>query len=170
MLASNPSQHLQSEIPNLGNPLQRFSLQGSRSKVRFAGGPLKKAETLALDGETPFRIVKGAPAAIQALAPMTSRAAQELELLARSGSRILSVACRPPAEPKLIGLIVLSDPPRADSPRLLAELRGLGVRPAMCRPTGPIIPTTPHFHSMALPSGAAAEDAFDDYSPVARLR
>jgi H+-transporting ATPase len=105
----------------------------SLTAVRFTpfDPATKKAEALVIDGETPLRIVKGAPAAIEALAPMTPRAEQELESLAQSGSRILGVACGPPAEPKLVGLIAISDPPRADSPRLLAELRGLGVRPLM---------------------------------------
>ncbi len=40
MLAPNPSQHLESENPILGNPLQRFSLPGSRSSAgqHFATG------------------------------------------------------------------------------------------------------------------------------------
>ena len=105
----------------------------SLTAVRFTpfDPATKKAEALVIDGETPLRIVKGAPAAIEALAPMTPRAVQELESLAQSGSRILGVACGPPAEPRLVGLIAISDPPRADSPRLLAELRELGVRPVM---------------------------------------
>jgi hypothetical protein len=37
MLAPNPSQHLESEINRLGNPLQRFSLMGSRSKMDEMG-------------------------------------------------------------------------------------------------------------------------------------
>src|ERR1700676_3661031 len=37
MLAPNPSQHLESEINRLGNPLQRFSLMGSRSSRQTGG-------------------------------------------------------------------------------------------------------------------------------------
>ena len=44
---------------------------------------------------------------------------------------MLAVAAGPPGALKLAGLISLSDPPRADSPALLAELAGLGVRTVM---------------------------------------
>src|SRR5579863_1974625 len=77
------------------------------------------------------RIVKGAFAAIIGLArssPAAKAAADELE---GRGFRVLAVAAGPPESMKLIGLIALSDPPRADSAALVSELHGLGVRTVM---------------------------------------
>ena len=45
--------------------------------------------------------------------------------------RSLAVAAGPPPVLKLVGLIALSDPPRADSGALVTELHSLGVRPVM---------------------------------------
>lgn len=93
----------------------------------------KLAEALATDADgQALRIVKGAPLAVSELAPTSSpRAAEELDRFTAAGYRALAVASGPPNAMTLIGLIALSDPPRADSRALLAELRSLGVRPIM---------------------------------------
>jgi H+-transporting ATPase len=92
----------------------------------------KMAEALGVDhAENPLRIIKGAPTAMAAMAPLTERAAAELERYTAAGYRTLAVACGPPERLMLIGLIAFSDPPRADSKALLAELRSLGVHPIM---------------------------------------
>ncbi len=44
---------------------------------------------------------------------------------------MLAVAAGPATAMKLVGLIALSDPPRADSAALISELQGLGVRTVM---------------------------------------
>jgi H+-transporting ATPase len=77
------------------------------------------------------RIVKGAFAVVIDLAhspPPAAAAAKELE---EQGFRVLAVAVGPPTALKLVGLIALSDPPRADSSKLVTELRDLGVRTVM---------------------------------------
>jgi H+-transporting ATPase len=77
------------------------------------------------------RIVKGAFAAVISLAqpsPAGAAAAKDLE---GKGFRVLAVATGPAMALKLAGLIALSDPPRADSAKLVTELRGLGVRTVM---------------------------------------
>jgi H+-transporting ATPase len=77
------------------------------------------------------RIVKGAFAAVIGLAqasPTAVAAAKELE---GQGFRVLAVVAGPPTALKLAGLVALSDPPRADSAALVAELHGLGVRTVM---------------------------------------
>jgi H+-transporting ATPase len=77
------------------------------------------------------RLVKGAFAVVTRLArpqPAAAMAAGELE---RQGFRVLAVAVGPAEAMQLAGLIALSDPPRADSPALVSELRGLGVRTVM---------------------------------------
>jgi H+-transporting ATPase len=72
-------------------------------------------------------IMKGSPAALATLAPCDAAAEAELKALAQAGHRTLAVAAGTPGAMSLIGLIALSDPPRADSKALLAELRSLGV-------------------------------------------
>ena len=87
--------------------------------------PAKKlAEaTVVDDGGRVLRIVKGAPQAVAALAPMSLQANEALDRFTAAGYRTLAVASGPPEAMKLVGLIALSDPPRADSRRLLSELR-----------------------------------------------
>jgi H+-transporting ATPase len=92
----------------------------------------KIAEAVARDpagGE--IRLVKGAPAAVAAVAPPTPRVSAELASLAAAGYRTLGVAYGPPGGLAFVGLIAFGDPPRPDSRGLLAELRGLRVRPVM---------------------------------------
>lgn len=91
----------------------------------------KTAEATAIDGGRDIRIVKGAPAVIAALAPLTAEANAELPGLTRAGYRTLAVAAGPGDAFELIGFVAFADPPRPDSAELLNELRGLGVRPVM---------------------------------------
>jgi H+-transporting ATPase len=77
------------------------------------------------------RIVKGAFAAIMALAETSPTAAAEAERLEAKGFRVLAVAAGAGTAMKIVGLIALSDPPRNDSARLVTELNGLGVRTVM---------------------------------------
>ena len=77
------------------------------------------------------RVVKGAYAVVIALAetsPTAEAIAKELE---GQGFRVLAVAAGAPEAMKLVGLIALSDPPRADSAALVKELQALGVRTVM---------------------------------------
>jgi H+-transporting ATPase len=91
----------------------------------------KMAEATALDGGREIRIVKGAPAVIAAVAPMSAAAAADLDALTRGGYRTLAVAAGPADALELIGFVAFGDPPRPDSAELLGELRSLGVRPVM---------------------------------------
>jgi H+-transporting ATPase len=77
------------------------------------------------------RVVKGAFAVVIALAkpaPSAIKAADELE---QQGFRVLAVAAGSATAMELVGLIALSDPPRAESAALIAELRELGLRTVM---------------------------------------
>ncbi len=102
--------------------------------VKFAPfDPAKKmSEATATDstGGTQ-RIVKGAFAAVVGLAQPSPAAAAAAEELEGKGFRVLAVAAGPATGLKLAGLIALSDPPRADSAKLVTELHGLGVRIVM---------------------------------------
>jgi H+-transporting ATPase len=99
----------------------------------IAFDPAKKmSEATARDADGNLqRIVKGAFAVVSALAepsPAMTVAATELQA---KGFRVLAVGAGPATAMKLAGLIALSDPPRADSAALVAELHGLGVRTVM---------------------------------------
>jgi H+-transporting ATPase len=77
------------------------------------------------------RALKGAFTAVAGIAqapPDASTAADQLEA---RGYRVLAVAVGPPEALKFAGIIALSDPPRADSAALIAELHSLGVRTVM---------------------------------------
>jgi len=92
----------------------------------------KTAEAIGVDqAENPLRIVKGAPAAVATMAPLSRAASTELDRFTGLGYRTLVVASGPPGQLKVVGLIAFSDPPRTDSKELLAELRMLGVHPIM---------------------------------------
>jgi len=93
-------------------------------------------------GENPLRIVKGAPAAVAAVAPLPARAIGELDRFTASGYRTIAVACGPSRDLTLIGLIACSDPPRADSKQLLGELRSLGGQPIMVSGDAPATAAT----------------------------
>ena len=92
----------------------------------------KTAEALAIDAEgRDLRVLKGAFEVVAKLAVVPPYAAQKVEELAKAGNRVLAVAAGAPGSLRLVGLIALSDPPRADSATLVAELRELGVRTVM---------------------------------------
>jgi H+-transporting ATPase len=126
------------------------------------------------------RIVKGAFAAVIDLAhgaPSAAAAAQELQ---GQGFRVLAVAAGAPTALKLAGLVALSDPPCADSSKLITELHGLGVRTVMVTgdapstavvvaravglngavcPPGPI-PESVHPEQFAVYAGVLPEDKY----------
>ena len=95
--------------------------------------PTKKMSEATTTDSTgsPQRIVKGAYAVVISLAQASPTAADDAKELEGKGFRVLAVAIGPPAAMKLAGLIALSDPPRADSAALIAELHELGVRTVM---------------------------------------
>jgi len=126
------------------------------------------------------RIVKGAYAAVIDLAHAAPTAAAPAQQLEAQGFRVLAVAAGPPAALKLAGLIALSDPPRADSAKLVTELHGLGVRTVMVTgdapstaaivaravgldgavcPPGPI-PDSVHPEQFAVYAGVLPEDKY----------
>jgi H+-transporting ATPase len=76
-----------------------------------------------------IRVAKGAPRAIVDLCPEPpSTLEQDVEALSEQGYRVLAVAQGDGNALHLVGLVSLQDPPRADSARLIRELRGLGIR------------------------------------------
>jgi len=92
----------------------------------------KRSEALCTDASgAALRVIKGAVAAVSALVPTLAAARSAAAALEARGFRVLAVAAGSPKTLELVGLIALSDPPRADSSALVAELRGLGIRTVM---------------------------------------
>jgi H+-transporting ATPase len=77
------------------------------------------------------RAVKGAFTAVAGIAQAPPDASTTADQLEARGYRVLAVAVGPPEALKIAGIIALSDPPRADSAALIAELHTLGVRTVM---------------------------------------
>ena len=84
------------------------------------------------------QIVKGAFAVIVGLTQPSTTSAATAKHLEGKGFRVLAVAAGPPTALKLVGLIALSDPPRADSAQLISELHALGVRVVMVTGDAPM--------------------------------
>jgi H+-transporting ATPase len=93
---------------------------------------VKRSEATARqpDGAT-IRVLKGAFAVVGGMSQSPPAAASSVDELQSRGFRVLAVAAGLPGSLKLVGLIALSDPPRADSADLVAELKSLGVRTVM---------------------------------------
>jgi H+-transporting ATPase len=90
---------------------------------------MSEATVVSSDGGSE-RVVKGAFSVVAALAEPAG-AAKEADRLEALGFRVLAVAAGPPSAMKIVGLIALSDPPRAESAGLVAKLKALGVRMVM---------------------------------------
>jgi H+-transporting ATPase len=99
--------------------------------VPFDPGTKMSEATVGDTDGTMRRVVKGAFATVSSLAEASPGAAAAAKDLEGQGFRVLAVAAGPPTAMKLIGLIALSDPPRADSAALVTELHALGVRTVM---------------------------------------
>jgi H+-transporting ATPase len=109
------------------------------------------------DGPTQ-RVVKGAFSAVSLLVPTSVAANATAQSLEAKGFRVLAVAAGAPAELKLVGLIALSDPPRADSAAFIQELTRLGVRTVMltgdARATASIVAQRIGLAGSVCPAGA----------------
>ncbi len=78
-----------------------------------------------------LRAVKGAFAKLSELTATSLLDAKTADALQAQGFRVLAVGGGSEAELKLAGFIALSDPPRADSAGLIAELQEMGVETIM---------------------------------------
>ncbi len=132
----------------------------------------KMAEALALDehGQR-LRIIKGAFAVVAQLAPVppsVHAAARDLE---EQGFRLLGVAAGPPGAMRLAGMLALSDPPRRESARCIAELHELGVRTIMVSGDAPttaaVVARAVGIPSTVCPPGPIPETQPEDFAVYA---
>ena len=97
------------------------------------------SEALAVDRDgRQIRIIKGAFEVIAGLAQVPPDAPDLMVGLAQRGHRVLAVAMGLPEALHLVGLIAISDPPRADSASLIATLKDLNVRTVMVTGDSPV--------------------------------
>jgi len=111
----------------------RGLLQNVPRRLRFIPFDTASKRSEALfeqDGQT-LRVLKGAPAAMVALAADAPDSSAEVERLSAGGYRVLAVAADTAGGLHLAGLVALQDPPREDSRALVQSLRDLGVRVVM---------------------------------------
>jgi H+-transporting ATPase len=135
----------------------------------------KTAEAVvASDDGGEIRVVKGALTAITGDAPMIEAAAEAQTRFAAAAYRTIAVAAGRHKVLELVGLIAFSDPPRADSPALLAELRALGVESVMITGDSPATAATIAdaigLHGAVCPQGRIPESVSpDDYAVYAGM-
>ncbi len=113
---------------------QRGSKAGPLAVTHFTpfDPTAKMSEAMVTDPHgTAMRVAKGAPLAVATLAPMAPEVVAAVNDYATAGYRTLAVAAGPADAFAIIGLIAFSDPPRADSQALLAELKTLSVHTVM---------------------------------------
>jgi H+-transporting ATPase len=103
----------------------------------------KRSEATFTDATgAPLRVVKGAFSVIVGLAAVEPLAAAAADGFEAQGYRVLAVAAGGANTLKLVGLIALSDPARADSPGLISALQVLGVRTIMVTGDAPATAAT----------------------------
>ena len=152
--------------------------KGGATKFKFVSfapfDPAKRmseAMVTGSNGET-LRVVKGAFATVTALAEPSPSAETEAKELEAQGMRVMAVALGPAASMKLVGLIVLTDPPRDDSPALVQELHALGVKVVMVSGDAPVtafaVAHSVGLHGALCPPGGVSDRVrLEDYSVFA---
>ena len=99
----------------------------------------KISEAFAVDRDgRELRVAKGAFEVIAEAAAVPADALSATNDLSGRGHRVIAVAAGPSQPLQLAGLIAISDPPREDSAKLIAELRELGVRTVMVTGDSPV--------------------------------
>ena len=92
----------------------------------------KRSEAVVATTTGEVRVVKGAPQVVADLAGVDASAIErDVARLAASGARVLGVAAGVSDALKLVGLIGLSDPARADAAGLVADIHRLGIQVVM---------------------------------------
>lgn len=99
---------------------------------------IKRTETVVERGGARIRIAKGAPQILMELCAadgedVVRQAQTAVEEYSRKGYRSIAVAVSGGESEKmrLVGVIALSDPPRADSAAMIEEIKALGIKPVM---------------------------------------
>ncbi len=127
----------------------------------------KSSEAVIVDPQgNERRVIKGAFEIVSKAAAFPENARALVDNLASQGHRVIAVAYGPTDTLRLVGLIAVSDPPRADSASLIADLRGMGVRTVMI--TGDSAVTAAAIaHQVGIAGEVCTADALSDPASVA---
>lgn len=136
------------------DPIDLALLRAARDRILLQDGnrvlsfipfspKTRRTEAIVESAGRQVRVIKGALRTIAELARLEPAALAALEQHAKEqaqrGFRVLAVARAVGDEPlRLVGLLLLSDPPRSDSRQLISDLRSLGVTVKML--TGDALP------------------------------
>ena len=154
------------------------SQMGSKTTHRTTFIPFdpanKRSEALFMDAHgVSQRVTKGAYSVIAGLSEADGSAANVVDDLEHKGYRVLAVAYGSPISLKLVGLIALSDPARADSAGLIASLNALGVQTIMVTGDAPATAATiaraVGLNGAIAPPGIPADVRPDQFSVFAGL-
>ena len=92
---------------------------------------LKRSEASVLRAGRNVRVVLGSPAVVAGLCASPPELSSAVERLSEGGARVLAVAAGVDGSLAMVGLLALSDPPRADASAMIRSLRAMGVRVVM---------------------------------------
>jgi plasma-membrane proton-efflux P-type ATPase len=144
-LASNEADQDPIDLAFLRTAKERGLLGGEERLVSFTpfSAKTRRTEARIIRGGRTVRVIKGALHTVAELAGLERARIATLEARAQAeaqkGFRILAVARADEDGPlRMVGLALLSDPPRADSRQLIADLLSLGVTVKML--TGDALP------------------------------
>ncbi|MEW6407535.1 MAG: plasma-membrane proton-efflux P-type ATPase [Patescibacteria group bacterium] len=124
-------------------PIDRAFLEAAKAKNLLEGRFTQKSfvpfdpksrrtEAIIQDEKKEFRVMKGAFPAVTQMCEVDSEGMsylnEKIRELAKDGYRVLAIAKIPKDDnPKFVGLAALSDPVKADSKKLIDEIKQLGV-------------------------------------------
>jgi H+-transporting ATPase len=92
---------------------------------------LKRSEAWVTRAGRSVRVVLGSPSVVAGLCGSPPEMSSAVERLAGGGARVLAVAAGEEGQLCMVGLLALSDPPRADAAEMIRSLHEMGVRVVM---------------------------------------
>lgn len=144
-LASQEANHDPIDMAFIAEARKRGLLDESFLQASFTpfDPQTRRTEATVQLGQSRLRLLKGAVGAVAQVCALPPEELQALEAysaaMAGAGTRVLAVASgEDDHQPRLAGLVALSDRPRPDAPVLIRELRKLGVSLKML--TGDALP------------------------------
>ena len=126
----------------------------------------KSSEAFIVDPQgSERRVIKGAFEIVSKSAALPDNARALVDNLAGQGHRVIAVAYGATDALRLVGLIAVSDPPRADSASLIADLRDMGVRTVMI--TGDSATTAAAIaHAVGIAGDVCSADTLSDQASI----
>jgi len=137
--ACDPSTQDTIDLAVLSEAQARGAPSLERTKFIPFDPALKRSEASVVQGGRSVRVVLGSPPVVAGLCGAPPGLSAAVDRLSGGGARVLAVAAGEAGSLTMVGLLALSDPPRADAPEMIRSLREMGVRVVML--TGDAIAT-----------------------------